>query len=54
MFTENFSRKKLKFSFIRLLCTHPTPSTNTDAEETTVDETELLSSSSSPNGSANT
>ena len=29
------------------------PSTNTDSEETTMDETELLSSSNSPNGSAN-
>lgn len=53
MFTENFSRKKLKLSSIRLLSTYSMPSTNTDTEETIMDETELLSSSSSPDGSAN-
>lgn len=51
MFTENFSKKKIKFSSTKLLSTHYMPSANTDAEETRMDKTELLSSSSSPNGS---
>lgn len=49
--TENISKMKLKFHSTRLR-THHMPSTNTAAEETRKDNTELLTSSGSLNGSA--